>query len=154
MKNLNFRHFVANADFGKLNVSVYNPADADDVRILIVESATEENPDIPAITISADEYAALRDEWTEDGALPDGDVRITARALEFCDTFNHEKSGYHGNKNAQRDPDESASSILTVRCKPSDKALWVKAAKQQPNNKKLSDWAIKTLNNATREQLL
>lgn len=49
-----------------------------------------------------------------------------------------------GNKHAAKDPEEKAESILTVRCKRSDKSSWAKAA--YPG--KLSQWVTDTLNKA------
>lgn len=56
------------------------------------------------------------------------------------------KHGMTGHQNALK-ADEPASSVLTVRVTPSDKAQWVKAAQRE--NLKLSEWVIKTLNGAT-----
>lgn len=54
--------------------------------------------------------------------------------------------GMTGHQNALKG-DEPASSVLTVRVTPSDKARWVKAA--QKNGSKLSEWVIRTLNGET-----
>lgn len=56
------------------------------------------------------------------------------------------RGGQHGNTNAQRG-DAAATSKLTCRCLPSDKAAWVKAA--QASGQKLSEWVIATLNKAS-----
>lgn len=53
--------------------------------------------------------------------------------------------GMTGQQNAIK-ADEPASSVLTVRVTPHDKARWVKTA--QHNGLKLSEWVIKTLNGA------
>ena len=49
-----------------------------------------------------------------------------------------------GNQNALKDECDKASSHVHARCKPSDKAMWVKQA--QKNNLKLTEWIIITLN--------
>ena len=54
--------------------------------------------------------------------------------------------GMTGHQNAMKG-EEPASSILTVRVTPTQKALWVKAA--QKEGLKLSEWVIKTLNGET-----
>lgn len=51
------------------------------------------------------------------------------------------------NKFASKPQDEQFTSILTVRCHPKDKAGWVKAA-HRSEDKKLSPWVIKALNQA------
>lgn len=56
------------------------------------------------------------------------------------------KHGMTGHQNALK-ADEPATSVLTVRVTPSDKAQWVKAA--QKNGLKLSEWVIRALNGAT-----
>lgn len=54
--------------------------------------------------------------------------------------------GNIGNKNAIKD--DSATSYIHARCKPSDKSQWVKQA--QNEGLKLTEWIVKTLNNAVQ----
>jgi len=56
------------------------------------------------------------------------------------------KNNYIGNKNAAKSEDDKSASFLHARCKPGDKAAWVKAA--QSENLKLTEWIVKTLNSA------
>lgn len=52
-----------------------------------------------------------------------------------------------GSKNrALKEGEEGATSFLHLRCKPSDKSRWVKAAQ---GNGGLSEWVIKWLNSAS-----
>lgn len=51
---------------------------------------------------------------------------------------------YNGNKNAAKD--DGATSFIHARCKPSDKAKWVKAS--QSEGLKLTEWIVKSLNSA------
>ncbi len=53
--------------------------------------------------------------------------------------------GNKGNKNAIKD--DSATSYIHARCKPSDKAMWVKCA--QAEGLRLTEWIVKTLNSHT-----
>ena len=50
-----------------------------------------------------------------------------------------------GNTNAQRGM-ETATSHIHSRCTPQDKAAWVRSA--QAEGIKLTEWIVKTLNNA------
>lgn len=54
------------------------------------------------------------------------------------------ESGYIGNKNAVKQQEIKAESILNIRCKTADKAAWVRAAKKEES--KLTEWVIKNLN--------
>lgn len=57
--------------------------------------------------------------------------------------------GLTGQKNAQK-KEEAAEAHLHMRCLPSEKNLWVKAAQ---GNGGLSAWVSKTLNDAAKKQL-
>lgn len=61
--------------------------------------------------------------------------------------------GNKGNVNAAKPLEEKADSVLTCRVKASDKAKWVKMAKRSEGSSKLSDWVIKTLNEAVDKEL-
>jgi GDP-D-mannose dehydratase len=50
-----------------------------------------------------------------------------------------------GNTNAQRDM-EAATSFIHARCTAANKATWIATAQAQ--NLKLTEWIVKTLNNA------
>lgn len=84
-----FRHYAGGCDFGKLNVAVYVPGDDDTKRILVVES--EGDAIMPEITISAEEYKTLQEEWTEEYKLSADDVRITVAALKFCGAIDDDR---------------------------------------------------------------
>lgn len=142
MSNLKFRHFAGGCDYKNMNVAVYNDTSDTDLRVMIAESSGDE---LCRKTIMADEYAELREQWSNDGKLSEDDVRITVAALEWVGAFD-ERSGYLGNKNAHKNESDKASSFIHARCLPGDKARWVKAA--QANNKKLTEWIIETLNQA------
>lgn len=49
---------------------------------------------------------------------------------------------------ALKDGEEGATSFLHLRCKPSDKARWVRTSSGQGG---LSEWAIKVLNEASQD---
>lgn len=66
---------------------------------------------------------------------------IIDRNQNFRDSL---KSGYFGNKNAEKDSEEKAESHIHVRCNTSDKARWVKASQRE--NRRLSAWIVDTLN--------
>lgn len=51
------------------------------------------------------------------------------------------------NQNARKPDSDRASSFLYVRCKPRDKAAWVRAAGQRG----LSEWVVDALNRASGE---
>lgn len=58
------------------------------------------------------------------------------------------RGGQKGNANSALKPgEEGATSFLHLRCKPSEKAAWVKAAESKGG---LSAWAIKVLNKAAK----
>lgn len=52
------------------------------------------------------------------------------------------------NKNAVKDDLEKSSGYIHARCKKADKAGWVKTA--QSKGMKLTEWIVKTLNDATQ----
>ena len=54
--------------------------------------------------------------------------------------------GSFGNTNASKEV--TKSSVLTIRCTPSEKAKWVNAAKGQ----KLAQWVTESLNNAAQKK--
>jgi uncharacterized protein (DUF1778 family) len=51
--------------------------------------------------------------------------------------------GMTGKRNAAKD-DSSATSFIHARCKPQDKAIWVRAA--QAEGLKLTEWIVQRLN--------
>lgn len=57
-----------------------------------------------------------------------------------------EHHGNTGKKNAEKPEDDRASSFIHARCRPADKAAWIKCA--QSNGMKLTDWIVKNLNSA------
>ena len=57
-----------------------------------------------------------------------------------------EQHGSTGNNNARKEV--TKSSVLTMRCTPSEKAKWVNAAKGQ----KLAKWVTESLNNAAQKK--
>ena len=59
---------------------------------------------------------------------------------------NMNKHGSTGNTNARKEV--TKSSVLTMRCTPSEKAKWVNAAKGQ----KLAQWVTESLNNAAQKK--
>lgn len=59
---------------------------------------------------------------------------------------NMNKHGSTGNNNARKEV--TKSSVLTMRCTPSEKAKWVNAAKGQ----KLAKWVTESLNNAAQKK--
>lgn len=61
---------------------------------------------------------------------------------------NHGLVGKPGN--ALKAQDEKAASYLMIRCKTSDKAMWVKAAQQK--KLKLTEWVILILNDAVKKE--
>lgn len=65
-----------------------------------------------------------------------GDVKMEAEKVE------HGLKGKAGNRTLPED--QKASTWLQARCKPSDKAKWVKAA--QANRMKLAQWVTEKLN--------
>jgi len=54
--------------------------------------------------------------------------------------------GSTGNTNASKEV--TKSSVLTMRCTPSEKAKWVNAAKGQ----KLAEWVTEALNDAAKKE--
>jgi hypothetical protein len=54
--------------------------------------------------------------------------------------------GNKGNQHARKPMEDKATSFLHVRCSPSDKAGWVRAAK----GGKLAQWVVKSLNEAAK----
>ena len=54
--------------------------------------------------------------------------------------------GSTGNTNASKEV--TKSSVLTMRCTPSEKAKWVKASKGQ----KLAEWVTEALNDAAKKE--
>jgi hypothetical protein len=138
-----FSHFAGDCNFKNMNVAVYHD---NDNRILIAEKNGDE---ISRCTITKDEYASLRDEWTDNGRMPDNDVNVTIAALEYFGTFESSKPGAKlGNTNAQRG-DYPATSQIQIRCTPAEKSGWVRAA----NGEKLSDWVRNALNLAAKNSL-
>jgi hypothetical protein len=81
---LKFRHFAGGCDFNKMNIAVYNPEDNESTRILVAENNGEE---ICRRAISDEEYALLRDDWSNNGKLSEDDVGITYSALEWIGAF-------------------------------------------------------------------
>ncbi len=61
--------------------------------------------------------------------------------------------GNQGNVHAAKNLEETAESRLVCRVKSPDKAAWVKMAQADTESKNLSEWIIKTLNNATAPDL-
>ena len=59
---------------------------------------------------------------------------------------NMNKHGSTGNTNASKEV--TKSSVLTMRCTPSEKAKWVNAAKGQ----KLAEWVTEALNDAAKKE--
>ena len=57
-----------------------------------------------------------------------------------------EQHGSTGNTNASKEV--TKSSVLTMRCTPSEKAKWVNAAKGQ----KLAEWVTEALNNEAEKR--
>jgi predicted HicB family RNase H-like nuclease len=55
-----------------------------------------------------------------------------------------------GNQNAAKPDTEKLSSTIVARCKPGDKAAWVKAA--QANGVKLTEWIVSALNEKADNQ--
>jgi hypothetical protein len=143
--NLKFRHFAGDAHYKAMNVAVYGDDNDPDRRILIAEKSGDP---LRKTDITKSEYAELRDQWTDNGRIPDNDVRVTVSALEWIGAF--EKSGYTGNQNASKDEAEKASSFIHARCLPADKARWVKAA--QANGVKLTEWIVSALNEKADNQ--
>jgi len=89
---MKFRHFVANADLGEMNVSVYGDDDSE-IRVLKVHnSRTQEES--KGKRISKSDYAALREEWEKDLPNADGNAVTTQRALEWM----REQSTNHPNR--------------------------------------------------------
>lgn len=78
---MKFRHFVANADFGKLNVAVYGEDDSE-IRVLKVHNSWNQK-DYAATRISKKKYAEMREEWGAGLSSPDNDVVMTKRAIEW-----------------------------------------------------------------------
>ncbi|WP_446807965.1 hypothetical protein ACH50O_11660 [Methylomonas sp. 2BW1-5-20] len=140
MSNLKFRHFVG-SDLNQQNIAVYG--DDQDNRILILEKSGSE---AGRITMTAEEYRYLRDEWSEDGKLQDDDVQITSSALDWF-YENRPIGAQYGNTNAQI-ADQPATSQLQIRCTPAEKALWVHAS----SGEKLSEWVRSTLNAAANRK--
>jgi len=60
-----------------------------------------------------------------------------------------QQHGNTGKRNAAKPDNDRASSYIHARCKPSDKAAWVKAAKSR--GMKLTDWIVTTLNAAGKD---
>ena len=61
-------------------------------------------------------------------------------------TRNIQTHGSTGNTNASKEV--TKSSVLTMRCTPSEKAKWVNAAKGQ----KLAEWVTEALNNEAEKR--
>jgi predicted HicB family RNase H-like nuclease len=55
-----------------------------------------------------------------------------------------------GNQNARKNAADGSSSTIVARCKPGDKAAWVKAA--QANGVKLTEWIVSALNEKADNQ--
>lgn len=74
--------------------------------------------------------------------------RAMPKADQAADYWDAQKTPHAmtGKQNAIK-ADEPASSVLTVRVTPHDKAHWVKTAQHQ--GLKLSEWVIQTLNGAS-----
>jgi hypothetical protein len=60
----------------------------------------------------------------------------------------NKKHGNIGNKHNEKTPGDVASAYIHARCKPSDKAAWAASAKAQ--GMKMTEWILKTLNNAVK----
>jgi len=58
------------------------------------------------------------------------------------------KHGSTGNKNAVKEI--TKSSVLTIRCTPQEKAVWVHAAE----GKKLAEWVTNALNDAANKEVI
>lgn len=74
-----FRHFAGDAYLNGKNVAVYNERHNPEIRQLRLE--TTGGKCLNTKTISKDEYAALRDEWTD--GVSENDARVTQRALNY-----------------------------------------------------------------------
>jgi PHD/YefM family antitoxin component YafN of YafNO toxin-antitoxin module len=135
-----FRHFVG-ADLANKNIAVYSDENND--RVLVLEKNGDE---IDRVTISAETYKSLRDDWDEGGKISEDDARITHRAIEWFYTIRdiELRGAPSGNQNARKHDADKASSFIHARCLPGDKAKWVKAA--QANGMKLTEWIIEALN--------
>ncbi len=61
--------------------------------------------------------------------------------------------GNTGNQHAKKPADEAATGHLHIRCKPTDKTQWVRAAQFDPESpgSKLAEWCIRTLNRAAKK---
>lgn len=139
MSKLQFRHFAGDAHYKNMNVAVYG--DKNDNRILIAENQGDE---ICRKTVSADEYADLREEWTNGGRISDGDVNVTIAALDYVGAFSGKRGAKHGNTNAvKKDADKSTANFIG-RCRESDKAAWERTADAEGLT--TTAWIIKTLN--------
>lgn len=77
-----FMHHVAQCFLAGKTVVVYGDGQIRQLRAEHVDSG-QQVARTREVTITRAQYEALRDEWTEDGALAADDVRITERALEF-----------------------------------------------------------------------
>ena len=83
MKSLNgtqfeFSHFVADADLNRRNVVVYANSEQRALR-------AESNGKAISVTkyMTKEEYADLREKWTDNGRLYDNDANVTQRALAY-----------------------------------------------------------------------
>lgn len=80
---MKFRHFVAQADLGDLNVAVYGDDDSN-IRVLKVHHAGTQK-EWGSRRISKTDYVSLRDAWGLGLTSPDTDAVMTQRALEWMD---------------------------------------------------------------------
>lgn len=76
-----FNHFVADCFYHGLNVAVYGVRETRHLRVEWYSGHKKRNS--KELIVSRTEYAALREKWTNGGALPDNDVQVTIAALRF-----------------------------------------------------------------------
>ena len=102
---------------------------------LISEKISE---DVSSIIYSESDVMMLSDKATDKGSY-----KWETNSEQLT---NMNKHGSIGNTNAAKEV--TKSSVLTMRCTPSEKAKWVNAAKGQ----KLAEWVTEALNNEAEKR--
>jgi len=101
-------------------------------------SEKRKSDDLPSIIYSENDVMVVSNKATAKGSY-----KWETNSGQLTNMNEH---GSTGNTNASKEI--TKSSVLTMRCTPSEKAKWVNAAKGQ----KLAQWVTESLNNAAQKK--